>query len=131
MKRMTARQWGKALFALTQDVKEADARKRILGFCALLRRERALKNLPRILEYYRELYNQSEGVIEVTVQTARAIPKIEKDIKTYLGDAAEKTEFFHEIVPELIGGFVLRFGDVRIDASLRRQLSELEKTMNV
>ncbi len=131
MKRITARQWGRALYALTQDAKESEARKRIGGFIELLRRERAFKNLPSILAHYREFYNQAEGILDVTVQSVRPIPKIEKEIRAYLGETAEKVEFRHEIVPELIGGLILRFRDIRIDASLRRQLIELEKTMNV
>jgi len=38
-----------------------------------------------------------------------------------------KIEFTHMVNPDLIGGFVLRVGDVQYDASLKRKLARMKK----
>lgn len=129
-KRLTARQWGRALYEFTKEAREPEARKIIRGFVALLAKKGALKLAPRIIASYRATYLLEANEVEVTVTSARRIPKIEKDIKAAFGDAYTKVSVREEIEPALLGGVVIQYGDIRVDASIRGRLRDLEAQMN-
>jgi ATP synthase F1 delta subunit len=80
---------------------------------------------------YAELAAASDQILPVTVTTAVELSKKELDalakrISAAVGRTAEITA---TVDPDLIGGLVLRARDVLVDASVRRRLEELRRTM--
>jgi F-type H+-transporting ATPase subunit delta len=93
---------------------------------------RRLGLLREIVEVYAELKNAAEQRIEATVTAALAldgaqIKKIETALKTRLQREVRVTV---AIDPQVIGGLVIRAGDLVIDASLRGRLERLAATLN-
>lgn len=80
-----------------------------------------------ILEAYRALIRDHQGVVQCTVRTASPLTKkltseLEKSLEKYSG---KEVELVVEEAPELLGGVVIRVGDRIIDASLETQLGQI------
>ena len=97
------------------------------NFLKLLLEYRRVAVLPEIAQHFEALKAEVENVVEVTVTSATAISKkqqdtISKALRERLGrDVTIETE----IDENLIGGAVIRAGDVVIDGSLRARLEGL------
>lgn len=79
---------------------------------------------------YLELYNASKGIVSAKVTTAVELDssleaKILAKVKSITG--SEEVSLEHHIDPSILGGFVLRVGDVQYDASVRNQLERVQK----
>ncbi|MEK7606970.1 MAG: F0F1 ATP synthase subunit delta [Patescibacteria group bacterium] len=130
MKRLTAKEWGRALYEFTKDLQEAEAKKALKGFVLLLVRARALKLAPALLDAFSDAYHTAEGGIEIAIKSARPIPKLTRELKEFFSSYG-KVSIKETLEPELLGGAVIQWGDARVDASLARRLRDLEMTLNV
>lgn len=86
--------------------------------------------LGKVAKSYIDLYNEEQGVKVAKVITAVPLSseletKVMAKIKELTG--SEKVSLTSEIDPEIIGGFVLRVGDVQYDASIANQFRKLKK----
>lgn len=100
---------------------------RFLHLVLVHRREGYLK---RMLQFYTEEYRRQNGIaagrLTVASQPAEALLEaLEKYTRENCG--ASKVEFEIKVDPDIIGGYIYRVGDRRLDGSVRRQLRELEK----
>jgi F-type H+-transporting ATPase subunit delta len=71
------------------------------------------------------------GRVDVSITTAvelepSAKASLEGRIRTVLGAGAA---FTYAVEPELLGGLRLRYGDIQVDATVRRRLSDLRQTI--
>lgn len=86
--------------------------------------------LPEIVSAYIDQYNSIRGIHKVTLTTAQPISDtlrtaIEQKVKT---DAAlPKIELETVVKEALIGGFVLEFDNKLVDASILRDLKDIQK----
>ena len=80
---------------------------------------------------YSDLAAADDQILPVTVTTAIELSKKEPDaLGKRISDAVGRTaEITANVDPDLIGGLVLRARDVLVDASVRRRLEELRRTM--
>ena len=88
--------------------------------------------LPAIADIYEELKQQAEGTLEVKVTSARELTakqekEMAKNLQKRLGKEVSITA---EIDESLIGGAVIRAGDLVIDGSARGRLNKLTSTLN-
>ncbi len=86
--------------------------------------------LGKIAQTYIDLYNKQQGVVVATVTTAVELTsslekKVLNKIKEITG--ASNVNLEHKIDPAIIGGFILRVGDVQYDASIANQLDKVHK----
>ncbi|HYX73134.1 MAG TPA: F0F1 ATP synthase subunit delta [Steroidobacteraceae bacterium] len=89
--------------------------------------------LPEIAELFDDLKDDAEGVEDVTVTSAAALDEAQR---RKLGAALErrlrrKVRLHCEIDPGLIGGAVLRAGDLVIDGSLRTRLERIAYELTI
>lgn len=101
---------------------------RLLGM--LVRRDRTVHLAP-ILERFRELVEQADGVYPAAVASPRELPDDEKQrlqqaLESFTGYRLNVE--FH-VDPDLIGGIVFRFRDLLIDGSLSSALHELRRRL--
>ncbi len=98
----------------------------------LLAENKRMDLLQSISGQYNVLYNDKKGIVKAIVTSA--VP-LDDNMKTkVLAKAKElvgsKTIILeNKIDPSLIGGFVLRVGDVQVDASITTQLKKLKRDM--
>lgn len=97
------------------------------NFLKLLLEYRRIAVLPEISEHFEAFKAKVENSVEATVTSAVALSKAQTDeiakaLKKRLGREVKITT---EIDEDLIGGAVIRAGDVVIDGSLRARLAGL------
>jgi F-type H+-transporting ATPase subunit delta len=97
------------------------------NFLSTLAQNRRLGLLPEIAEIYETLRAEIEQVADVHVSSAVALSAAQRDrLTTALKKRLRRDVRLHESVdPALIGGAVVRTGDMVIDGSLKARLDRL------
>lgn len=97
------------------------------NFVRTLADNRRLGYLPEIAELFGTFKDDAEGVADVTVTSAAALDRAQRDkIAAALERRLKRTVRLHcETDPALIGGAILRSGDLVIDGSLRTRLNRI------
>lgn len=100
-------------------------------FIQLLTKNNREMHLPLIAEEYISKVNQLRGIVPVTLTSAQKLDeKVKNSILEKISSAVKgQVDLTEEIDESLIGGFVVRMGDTRIDASVARQLNEMKKRL--
>jgi F-type H+-transporting ATPase subunit delta len=70
------------------------------------------------------MYREMKGIVAAQAITpVKLDEKLTSEILTYLTDETKrKVELTEKIDPSIIGGFILRWGDKQVDASVSRKL---------
>jgi F-type H+-transporting ATPase subunit delta len=97
------------------------------NFVQTLAENRRLAYLPEISSLFDELKDEAEGVVDVTVTSAAPLEKSQQDaLATALQRRLKRQIRLHsETDPSLLGGAVLRAGDLVIDGSVRARLDRI------
>ena len=119
------------LFASAGDKVLGGESKRGTNFLKLLLENDRAAVLPEIAEHYETLKAKIENVVDVTVTAATALDNqqqetISKALRERLGRDVKLETAIDE---NLIGGAVIRAGDVVIDGSLRARLDGLANAL--
>ena len=101
-----------------------------LSFLNLLTSKKREAILGAVAENYINLYNESKNIVSATVTTAASITEVIKaqvltQLKSVVGDADVRIE--ERVDASLIGGFVLRVGDLEFNASVANKLQKLKR----
>jgi len=124
---------------LSQDQKEEVLRKLtptdfaelLITFVKVLVRKGRFKELAGIKKLYRHLLEEQQGIEEVEILTARPLSAALAE-KFHAGMSKKlnsKIRLIQKEQPDLIGGFILRFGGKEINTSYRRRLSDLKQLL--
>lgn len=89
--------------------------------------------LSSVAESYISQYNKQEGIIEALVTTAIPLDaeleqKVLAKVKELSG--ANQVSLLNKVDPAIIGGFVLRVGDIEYNASIANNFEQLKKELN-
>lgn len=97
------------------------------NFVRTLADNRRLGYLPEIAKLFAELKDAAEGVVDVTVVSAAPLDQgQQKALSDALARRLKREIRLHaELDPSLLGGAVLRAGDLVIDGSLRARLDRM------
>jgi F-type H+-transporting ATPase subunit delta len=100
-----------------------------LGLFNLLEENKRISMLESIAKQYSIIYDFNRNMLVAKVTTAVPLTKeIEaKVIAKIIGLTGEKANLENVINPSILGGFILRVGDVQYDASISNYLNELRK----
>jgi len=105
---------------------------KLQNFVRLLASNKRLSLLPEVVQLFEELKAERERTVDVDVISAFAINDAEAQELT----AALKARLQREVKlstsvdKSLIGGLIVRAGDLVIDGSVRGKLNKLSETMN-
>ncbi|MDT0619240.1 F0F1 ATP synthase subunit delta [Salinisphaera sp. P385] len=101
------------------------------NFVRLLSEKGRLTLLPAIAEQFAALRAEAENRVEVTVTAAAEISESQQQALTKALEQrlSRQVSLTAETDAELIGGAVIRAGDLVIDGSLRAQLARLEQSL--
>lgn len=113
------------------DIAGASGNEAQANFLRLLAENRRLKLLPEIAAQFEVLRAGAEGQADVQVLTAMALaPELEQRLTAALEQRLKlKVRLHVEIDPSLIGGAIVRHGDLVFDGSLRGRLGRLATAM--
>jgi len=100
-----------------------------LGLFNLLQENKRISMLASIAKQYSIIYDFHKNTQVAKVTTAVPISAaIEKQVLAKIvALTGEKANLENEVNPDILGGFILRVGDVQYDASISNHLSELKK----
>ncbi len=101
------------------------------SFVDLILSHRRTNQLIWIVPIYIDMYRREQGIISVMVESAAPMSdetrdKLSQQLKAMLNS---EVECRYKVIPELIGGFRLRIGDKRIDASYKRKLEDIRREL--
>ena len=94
-------------------------------FVALLVKRGRTEFLKQSLDAFARMYRKQQGIRIAHLVTAVEAPGLEERIRTLFKDC--ELVFDSRIDPEIIGGFVLTVDDLRLDASVSRQLETIRR----
>lgn len=102
-----------------------------LKFIRLLTRHHREMFLQAIAKEYIDKLNSIRGIVPMTLTSAVALDNDVKEVilsklSSQIQGSIELTETIDE---SLIGGFVARMGDIRVDASVSHHLNEMKKRL--
>ena len=105
------------------------AAKYAIRFISLLVEKNLFKHIDSIVQKIENLFDQQNGILAVTAESAVPLDSaleetLKRRLREYSG-AAEVT-LRSRLVPELLGGYRLRFGGYYIDASLKGQIESMK-----
>jgi len=102
-----------------------------LSFILLLVRKRREAHIPDITFEYLELYNEYHHIVRVLLRSpVAATEEIRREVSGVMKKFTDAEIVLEEkIEPDLIGGFVLNWKDNQYDASIRKQLSRLNRAV--
>jgi F-type H+-transporting ATPase subunit delta len=97
------------------------------NFVRVLADNRRLRILPDIARLFQAMKDEAEGTVDVTVTSAAAMPDAGREqIAAALARRfGRKVRIHTEVDPSLIGGAVLRAGDLVIDGSIKSRLERM------
>jgi len=126
--KMTKAQKGE-LFAGVCSDKIDDAAKNLI---ALLAENNRLSICPEVAEQFEALKSADEGVVEAEVTSAMPLDSdqesaLKESLKKKLGSDVSLTTSVDE---SLIGGVIVKAGDMVIDGSIRSQIAALSNALN-
>lgn len=95
----------------------------------LLHDNKRFEILQQIAIHYNTIFDERNGVQIANVTTASAItPELEKLVLAKIASFSDKKITIENTVnPEIIGGFILRIGDMQYNASVANKLQELKR----
>ncbi len=105
--------------------------KEVRSFAALLTDENRMRSLPEMRDALRALVDRASGRIEAEVVSARPLGDAEaRELAVALSQrVGSKVTLDRRVDASLLGGVVVRVGDLRLDGSLRGQLSALAEEL--
>ena len=115
------------LARLVDDIAAAPLGERGANFVRALADNHRLGYLPEIAELFDTFKDAAEGMADVTVTSAATLDEAQRGkIAAALERRLKRKVRLHcETNPELIGGAILRTGDLVIDGSLRTRLNRI------
>lgn len=101
------------------------------GFVRIITSNNRESLLEEIAVGFVDLYNEYKKVVTAKVTTAVPMDdELKNKVKSIVANLENNSiEIIEEVDPEIIGGVILRVGDVQVDASVSRQLQELKKEL--
>lgn len=100
-------------------------------FSVLLQNKR-LDILEAIAAQYATLYDELKGIKVAYVTTATPLtPELEAQVLAKIKEITNKeTTIVNEVNKDIIGGFIIRLGDMQFNASIANKLSQLKREFN-
>ncbi|CAN5267113.1 ATP synthase F1 subunit delta [soil metagenome] len=101
-------------------------------FIDIITRKHRERELEGIADSFLTQYKINKKILTAVITTASGLDKTLRDqvLQIVKGSTSSEVELTEQINKELIGGFVLRIGDQQVDASIIRQIKNLDRTFS-
>ena len=132
MKKISVKKYAQALYEITKDLPKNKLDSEIGRFLNLVYKYRDFKKIDKILNAYNDIAKKEDGIIDALIISA---DKLDEKQKQYIKEHIKKEQKAKVVNLEeekdeaLLGGFILKIGDIIFDASLKTRLEELRLDM--
>lgn len=101
-------------------------------FINIITHKRREMELEGIASAFLAQYKNHKKILTAVITTASGLDKglREKVLQIVKGSTQAEVELTEKVNKDLIGGFVLRVGDQQVDASIRRQIRNLDRSFS-
>lgn len=126
-------QYSQALFELTFNKSEDEVKGVINDFLEYLIKNNDFFLLDKIVYSFNQLIKEASGELEIEIVSARPLSEVsDSSLKKYLAakSGASDVKISENIDKDIIGGFILRYQDKVIDASLKHSLLSFQKQIS-
>lgn len=132
MRKIAPKQYALALYEIIKGKEKPELKDSFNNFLKLVWQNKDWKNLNKILTSFEKIYNEREGIIEAEVTTAQDLSaKIKHHLEKWLAEYTKKEIILKSSVDQaLLGGLVIKYNDLVLDASLNTQLNNLHQQLN-
>lgn len=130
--KISARQYAQCLYELVSNEPDDKVKEILPKFVILLEKHRALNLAPAVTSAFTEIWNKEHGEVVAKLTSARELkPEAKEMIVDYLKNksGARKIILDENVDKNILGGFVLKYNNKIVDASLRSSLAELKNQM--
>jgi F-type H+-transporting ATPase subunit delta len=106
-----------------------DADERIVNFLQLLAERHRMPALPRIRRAFEDLWAEEKQLLPVSVTAA---VELDEELVKGIGERIEEqtgrqVELSSNVDPDVLGGLIVRVGNMVLDASVRNRLERIRK----
>jgi len=102
-----------------------------MNFMGLLLKKGRESLLPMILEKYNLLYNKEKNIIIAEVVSSKPLDEhLINRIKEKLGGLGRVT-LNEKLEPKILGGFIIKIGDLQYDASVKKQINNVKRAFKL
>ena len=131
--KISARQYAESLALAVASKSDSEMAGVLDNFAKLMMENRDLGLLNEVLGIFSNIWDKAQGELAAEITGARTFSEntkaeLEKYLKAKTG--AQKIRLAEKEDPEILGGFVLRYGDKVVNASLKQSLQDLKSEMN-
>lgn len=130
--KISVRQYAQSLYESVQGREKSELKSVIENFVCLLAKRRELSRAEAIVTAFSEIWDKEEGRLQADISTARTIDQeAKKSVSAYLQkrSGAKTIELKERTDAGMLGGFILRYRDKVVDASLKSSLKNLRDKM--
>lgn len=130
--KIVVKQYAQALFSEIKDQAEKDISGIINNFVEILKKDNCLSQMEKIIFYFNEFWKKEYSLVEAEISTAREInSELKKDLVEYLTkiSQAKKINIVEKENDKLIGGFVVKYNDKIIDASIKNKINKFKNSL--
>lgn len=131
--KITPKQYAQVLFDLIKTSETGQLNAVIEDFVKLLIDHNQVSQIDKIISKFEELWNKENKIIKAEIFSAK---KLDDDVINLLKQYIKKQTQSEEIKLEtkvrksLIGGFVIRYQDKIVDASLKNRIRQLKSKLS-
>ncbi|MAQ47625.1 MAG: ATP synthase F1 subunit delta [Flavobacteriales bacterium] len=105
--------------------------KETMNFISFLLKRGRESLLPIILENYNFLYNKEKNIIVAEVVSSKPLDtSLINTIKEKIG-VLGAVNLNQKIDPKIIGGFIIKIGDLQYDASIKKQINNVKRAFKI
>lgn len=130
--KIIAKQYAQALFLEIKNQKDNDVSNVVLKFVEILKKDNCLSQMEKIIFYFNELWKKEYSLVEAEISTARKIePELKQNLVDYLTkiSKAKKIKIIDKENKKIIGGFVVKYDDKIIDASIKNKINKFKNSL--
>jgi F-type H+-transporting ATPase subunit delta len=131
--KISSQQYAQGLHELVVGKSQAEAKVVISDFLNFLVKNNDVVQANKIISSFDEMVKKAAGELEIEIVSARPLSKkIDDFLKIYLKkkSGAQSFDIKEKINKEIIGGFILRYSDKVVDASLKQNLLDFQKQLS-
>lgn len=127
--RVSAKQYAQTLYELAKGKNEPEVKDIIGKFADNLTRNNQLKISEKIIEKFKEIWNEKHGIVEAEVITREEVStEVRTQVRTYVSNKYEAKEVVinNKIDESIKGGLIIKVRDEILDASVSNSLKNLK-----
>lgn len=131
MRKVSPKKYAISLYESLQVIEKEKIPEVIKSFVALLARNKDLKKADKIIKAFRDYLNEQERILEVSAISAWPLDSQfrEEIIKHLTNFLNKEIELKEQTDKSLIGGVVLKYGDVVVDGSVKKRIELLADSL--